>query len=65
MEELKKQSLAFTANMAKKKDETKSTGTKRIERKTVKKYQSDSGRLDSSVCISTRTRPFKQFVTFP
>ena len=45
MEELKKQSLAFTANMAKKKDEAK-TVTKRLERKSVKKYQSDSGNLD-------------------
>ena len=47
MEELKKQSLAFTANMAKKKDEAKTT-TKRLERKNVKKYQSDSGKLEFS-----------------
>ena len=44
MEELKKQSLAFTANMARKNETTtKGPIMKRTERKTPKKYQSDSG----------------------
>ena len=58
MEELKKQSLAFTANLARK-NETISTTTKgpimkmrNTERKTTKKYQSDSG-----VRIEKRTTP--------